>query len=824
MAKRSDESLDVLGQSLLSQQAASKKKADKRRRKDQKKLMLMGTLVAGQSLVNSALKRRTKEIADLGEMSKFKSKAQADNMAFYAPIFQSMEGADTFEDWQKTVGNDSGKYRALQGHLSPLLIANAKQQIGPEASDPLIFNREYAALKDTITNNLIESAYGKDRQGQSYKDLFSQGATKFAASTGVDPVSKDALFEFLSNTTQNSVDAYKAQELNRRNGNMSTSVFSKDAVDTALNAFSFGLIKRDKGESNPFKSISSRDSLLPTELQTVFDGYNVNQIIKKEFASNYATMRDEVEAFANNKNAVTSMDSVWANLEKRVKRGSFMDFYSVAGSERRKGSGHRHTAHSESMIENVIDFVNDRLPVKTELINQSGALANMIGDPQRPKMKESIMDQWLALPEIKTLGVTKGDQEYRQVLGQLDTVIGRQEFALDFVTSLSIRNEKILGFEVDFSEIKSITEPKFEVNKEGEVNKFVPTEIYNSLSIVEKEVHYNSYLQAILRNQTRSKNTPDQLRAVALQFMQDVPPPDGRTPEEIMATIFEPAMEKIGVEDAARDADISMGFREPTPFSNPATLAEDQRKADERLAEFRNFNLVSSNTRDSFSNAAQAITEAAGTLAGNPKKKIDNSYTAQVARMQTLNIVPENIETSVVISKLNKLDTFTSYAESRNNNNRISSEGAKGFMQFFTNDPDKPDVQKSLHTAFNRLKKHTDAVKDFTMPKDLQQLAANGFVSLENVSRESQGLLVISNYIEDAAVDIKTGERLPTGTGSAYMTAYLEATPGSLEEKQALQNLYYNVQHKAPKIGVGVDLDLLKEIENNFETSYNKVF
>jgi hypothetical protein len=585
MARRPEDSIESIGESLLSQQADRRKKAEKRRRRDQKKLMLMGTLVAGQSLVNSALKRRAKEIADLGEMSKFKSKAQAENMAFYAPIFQSMEGAETFEDWKKTVGNDSGKYRALQGHLSPLLIANAKQQIGPDAADPVTFNREYAALKDTITNNLIEQAYGKDAQGRSYKDLFSQGATKFAASTGVDPVSKDALFEFLSNTTQNSVDAYKAQELNRRNGNMSTSVFSKDAIDTFLNASTFGLIKREKGESNPFKSISSRESLLPTELQTVFDGYNVNQIIKKEFASNYATMRDEVEAFANNAAAVKSMDGVWANMVARVKRGTFMDFYSVAGSERRKGSGHRHTAHSESMIENVYDFVNDRLPVKTELLNQSGALANMIGDPQRPKMKESIMDRWLELPEIKTLGITKGDQEYREVLGQLDTVIGRQEFALDFVTSLSIRNEKILGFEVDFSEIKSITEPKFEISKEGEVNKFVPTEIYNSLSIVEKEVHYNSYLQAILRNQTRSKNTPEQLRAVALQFMQDVPPPDGRTPEEIMATIFEPAMEKIGVEDTVRDADISMGFREPTPFSNPATLAEDQRKADERLAE-----------------------------------------------------------------------------------------------------------------------------------------------------------------------------------------------------------------------------------------------
>jgi len=791
MAKRSDESLDVLGQSLLSQQAASRKKADKRRRKDQKKLMLMGTLVAGQSLVNSALKRRTKEIADLGEMSKFKSKAQAENMAFYAPIFQSMEGADTFEDWQKTVGNDSGKYRALQGHLSPLLIANAKQQIGPEASDPLIFNREYAALKDTITNNLIESAYGKDRQGQSYKDLFSQGATKFAASTGVDPVSKDALFEFLSNTTQNSVDAYKAQELNRRNGNMSTSVFSKDAVDTALNAFSFGLIKRDKGESNPFKSISSRDSLLPTELQTVFDGYNVNQIIKKEFASNYATMRNEVEAFANNKNAVTSMDSVWANLEKRVKRGTFMDFYSIAGSERRKGSGHRHTAHSESMIENVIDFVNDRLPVKTELINQSGALANMIGDPQRPKMKESIMDQWLALPEIKTLGVTKGDQEYRQVLGQLDTVIGRQEFALDFVTSLSIRNEKILGFEVDFSEIKSITEPKFEVNKEGEVNKFVPTEIYNSLSIVEKEVHYNSYLQAILRNQTRSKNTPDQLRAVALQFMQDVPPPDGRTPEEIMATIFEPAMEKIGVEDAARDADISMGFREPTPFSNPATLAEDQRKADERLAE----------------------------LFGE-KKNLINPLPSQITRATNLGIVTPDIEQNVVESKFNKLLDFTSFAESRDRNNQVSGEGAIGYYQFLPNKEE--GKQNSLNTAYNRLSRELGKI-DVKVPLDLIRMAEEGFVSLDNVSKESQSLLALSNYIEDTPFNIRTGDRL-SGQGSTIIKAYLKAAPGSVEERQALEFLYYNVHHKPKKEGVGLTEAELKPIIENFETSYNKYY
>ena len=55
MAKRPEQSLDVIGQSLLSQQASRRKKDDKRRRKDERKLQVLGALVAGQSIVNSAL-------------------------------------------------------------------------------------------------------------------------------------------------------------------------------------------------------------------------------------------------------------------------------------------------------------------------------------------------------------------------------------------------------------------------------------------------------------------------------------------------------------------------------------------------------------------------------------------------------------------------------------------------------------------------------------------------------------------------------------------------------------------------------------------------
>ena len=583
MARRPEQSLDVLGQSLLSQQSARREKVDKRRRRDQKKLMIMGALVAGQSLVNSALKRRTKEIADLGEMSKYKSKMQAANMSFYAPIFQSMEGQDTYKDWNAHMGANPGEYRALQGHLSPVLMANAKKLIPGAADDQVKFDREYRYLKDDITNDLIEQAYGKHSSGKSFKELFNSGSSEFAAKTGVDPINKDALYNLLTNTTQNSLDAYKAREITARESNLETSIFSREALKSAASAATFNLIKTEKGESNPFKRISSKQLLIPETLQQVFDGYNVNKIIKDRFASGYAVMKDEVESFRNDETKVKSMNSVWENMPDRINRGTSWDVHRIPGTEKRAGSGHRLSAHSEDMIDNLKKFVDARFPIQDELLAQAGTLANMIGDPNRPKMKEDIMNIWLSLPHIKELGITKGDDEYRQVLSSLDSLIGRQEFALDFTVALSIRNEKVRGFEVDFSEIKSITEQKFKIvqdeespyqgkvfGKKGNL-KFETTDTYNAMNIEEKIQAYETYVKALLENQTRSNNTPPQLREVALKFMTDVPPPDGRKPEAIFAGIFEPtiaeATRKTAIEAAQEEANISMGYREPTPYT-----------------------------------------------------------------------------------------------------------------------------------------------------------------------------------------------------------------------------------------------------------------
>ena len=52
------ETIEGIAESLLSQQASDRAKADKRRRKDERVQKALGVLVAGQGIVNSALKRR----------------------------------------------------------------------------------------------------------------------------------------------------------------------------------------------------------------------------------------------------------------------------------------------------------------------------------------------------------------------------------------------------------------------------------------------------------------------------------------------------------------------------------------------------------------------------------------------------------------------------------------------------------------------------------------------------------------------------------------------------------------------------------------------
>ena len=594
MAKRPEQSLDVLGQSLLSQQAKRREKDDKRRRRAQKKLMILGAFVTGQSLVNNALKRRTKEIADLGEMSKYRSKTQAENMAFYAPIFQSMEGPgrETYEDWAKYMNNNLGEYRSLQGHLSPLIMANAKLHIPGAADDKAKFDREYRRLKDDITHNLVEQAYKTHSSGKTYKELFKSGADEFAIKTGIRDLSTENIYNLLTNTNQNSLDAYKARRINEIQGNLDTSIFSREVGKSTLNALTFGLLKLKKGETNPFKRITNNQDLIPKNIQDVLDEYNVNDIVKKRFTSNYAILRDEKEAFKNDKDAKTFIENKWLKSPpgpdtsdtspwvERVQRGTFWDFGERHG-------GHRYLKERAGLMDELHYWVNQRPAIADEFIDQTGTLVRLLGDPMRPKMKEDIMDAWLDTPWVKELGITKGDAEYRQVLNSLDSVDGRTDFALDFVASLTFKHKPGSGylitgpdrFDYDFDPIKSITEQKFKIVEDKEKGikadirgkkgmlKFEVTDVYRTMPESEKVEHYRTYLNAIIQNQTRSNNTPAQLREVAMKFMTDVPPPAGITREEFLDQILQPAIATIEGEQTLKDMNIIMGYREPTPYT-----------------------------------------------------------------------------------------------------------------------------------------------------------------------------------------------------------------------------------------------------------------
>ena len=80
MAKRPEQSIEDIGESLLSQQAASRKEREKAAKKDARWLKILGAGVAGQSLVTSALKKRTQEIQDAGTISKLQSKLQVQTL------------------------------------------------------------------------------------------------------------------------------------------------------------------------------------------------------------------------------------------------------------------------------------------------------------------------------------------------------------------------------------------------------------------------------------------------------------------------------------------------------------------------------------------------------------------------------------------------------------------------------------------------------------------------------------------------------------------------------------------------------------------------
>ena len=794
MAKRPEQSLDVLGESLLAQQSARREKADKRRRKDERKLQVLGALVAGQSIVNSALQRRVTDIKENNTLNMLNAKLYHKKIQQAAQLYNTFEG-HTVDDLNGAYVNDTFM-TDFDTVYTPMFDRQMKLSYGDKQFSPSERNELYQDHKDELINNLITNR----NDWKTGKTAF--GLTNEQLALGSEADFNIQLTKLAKNATRN----------------LPGSIFSGPNLKAI-----FSLGTRREGSIYD-KSLADRSPLSGLKAAVTSLG------LDKQFA----------ESVTNFKN--TSLDWI-ARADSEENKAVKDDMYLVL-----QDIGRRLKVGDPLLKSKALQpFAEDKLPdykQKKEKIKggvRMGEFFAWLEDPQNAPFKEQFQEAstafYLKLRDQKgyqkefltnVLGLEVGSEPYRE----MERIFANDDELKIFANAFTIRttvtdnsgsSRTILGeqgplsrkeeFEIDTRPLRKLLKPKVEVSSEG----FTVTEEFND-SKPEEQVDAivdagTDILKADIDDSSKNE--------LVNTLVDQVPTPSITTKNELRERIVR------GEEEPSYPLDLSglppeAGVFQVRSFMDRESLARLEKYAETGQKPKFPANVIENDLKR-LGLPPDSTLDEIRTYVDSPVP-ISNQYVPQVERMKTLDIIPPNIDTSVVISKLDKLDNFTSYAESKDDNTRISSEGAEGFMQFFTNDPNQPGTQKSLQTAYNRLKKHIDAVEDSGMPVDLVQMAENGFVSLKNVSRESQGLLVLSNYIEDSAVDIRTGERLPSGTGSGYMTAYLEAAPGSLEEKQALQNLYYNVQHKTPKVGVGVAPELLEKIEINFERSYNKIF
>jgi uncharacterized protein (UPF0335 family) len=179
MAER--KSLESIGESLLSQQRARREDADKKRRKDQRRLMVLGTLVAGQSLVNSALKDRMNEIKESNKLNMINSKIYHKNIQkaaqLYAPIMDY--NIATYEDAFKP--ENKPFLDSFTTVLNPML----DKQIKAEGIDTLN-SADRENFVNVQTNNTLKSLLATQPQWQQGLEEFGLSNQQLALGTEAD--------------------------------------------------------------------------------------------------------------------------------------------------------------------------------------------------------------------------------------------------------------------------------------------------------------------------------------------------------------------------------------------------------------------------------------------------------------------------------------------------------------------------------------------------------------------------------------------------------------------------------------------------------------
>jgi len=729
MAER--ESIESIGESLLSQQRSRQEKADKRRRRDQKKLMVLGTLVAGQSLVNSALKRRMTEIKDNNELNMINSKLYHKKIQTAAQLYDPFE-QHKITDFDSAYGNET-----FQNDFDKIYSPIYERQLKSEGGDKVLSAgdkiRHYELYKADQIKNLLAN-----------QESWNTGIKDFGVSSKQLGLGSEA--------DLNIQLTKKSKELQR---NMGGSIFDINNLRSLLTV-------GRKREGSVWDQNLSEVNPLQGLQQTV-----TSLGLDKKFQESYTNFRNTSMRWDDKGDEATqtSMINSLQDLEARLRKGDVLlkrdqTLRPFAEKDLPSYMKHREKIAGGVRMGEFNAYLNDPDNgfFKEQFLNNSTGLYLKLRD-ERGFKEEFLKD---------ILKLDPASDEYRQMERNLNDDITLRLFSNSYTIQQLVtdrsgddRLSPFFGeeFTIDTRRFDKLLRPKIIVTSEG----YKVTEDFSEETEEEQ-------IQAVVDEVNRIVKTPfdPNKKSELINALYD------QVPLSISKDEIRERVRQQTIPIQSEAASISMGFREPTPF----------------------------------------------TIADPEKKNLINPLPSQITRATNLKIITPDIEQNVVESKFNTLLDFTSFAESRNRNNQVSGEGAIGYYQFLPNKEE--GKQNSLNTAYNRLSRELGII-NVEVPQDLIRMAEQGFVSLDNVSKESQSLLALSNYLEDTPFDIRTGERL-SGKGSDAMKAYLQAAPGSVEERQALEFLYYNVHHKPKKEGVGLTEEELKPIIDNFETSYNKYY
>ena len=455
MAKRPEQSLDVIGQSLLSQQASRRKKDDKRRRKDERKLQVLGALVAGQSIVNSALQRRVTDIKENNTLNMLNAKLYHKKIQQAAQLYNTFEG-HTIDDLNGAYANDAFM-TDFDTTYTPLFDRQMKLAYGDKQFSPSERNTLYQDHKDELINNLITN-----------RNDWKTGKTAFGLSNEQLALGSEADFNIqLTKLAKNSTR------------NLRGSIFSGPNLKAM---FSVGA----RREGSIFdKSIADTSPLSGLESAVTSLG------LDKQFS----------ESVTNFKN--TSLDWV-ASADSEENKAVKDDLYlSLQDMERRLKIGDpllRSKALQPFAAEELPDYRQKKEKIRGGV--RMGEFFSWLEDPQNAPFKEQFQEASTGLylklkgeqgyqKEFLTniLGLEAGSEPYRE----MERVFANDDELKIFANAFTIRttvtdnsgSSRTVGgrlgftreqeFEIDTRPLRKLLKPKIEVSSEG----FKPTEEFN---------------------------------------------------------------------------------------------------------------------------------------------------------------------------------------------------------------------------------------------------------------------------------------------------------------------------------------------------------